>query len=46
MSGKYNAKFPELKFMKNQSKSEKIEIIGKTRVRVHAFGWVEAWFKS
>jgi len=27
MGGKYNAKFPELKFMKNQSKSEKIEII-------------------
>jgi hypothetical protein len=23
MGGKYNAKFPELKFMKNQSKSEK-----------------------
>ena len=46
MSGKYNAKFPELKFMKNQSKSEKQKFFEKTSVRVHAFGWVEAWFKS
>ena len=42
---KIQCKISKIKIHEESVKIKEIENFEKTRVRVHEFGWVEAWFK-